>query len=143
MLGCFSLFKFLYSLIRQFGLLHSIKLFGFIRNYLEFMTILYEFQNQGEYFDNIEHMLRKINPKMYTLTQNNFIELVKYHKLSDKIDHFSNLTCLKLLGQSNTRVTCLAGINHLFIDSYQAILIQIFHLRSFLNIKFLLLKLHG
>ena len=91
-------------------------------DYLNYMTRVYEFQDNGFYYDNLESMLRTINPNAYTLTQNNLNELISQRHLDETIDHFSNLACLKLLGQNNRKVTGLAGI---FIRTYDKIQFRI------------------
>jgi hypothetical protein len=61
---------------------------------------------------------------MFTLTQNSFKELIMQMSFDEKIDHLTNLACLKLLGQSNMKVTGLAGffyssfINQVFVIIY-------------------------
>lgn len=112
--GKLNIIKYIYYLIKTFGLLHSVKLLIFIYDFHVYLSRVYEFQNNANFYDNIEGLLRKTSPTMYTLSQNSFKEIIKQMNFSEKIDHFTNLTCMKLLGQNNSRVTGLAGIHSIF-----------------------------
>jgi len=143
--GKLNIIKYIYYLLKRFGLLNSIKLLIFIYDFYVYMSRIYEFQKNANVYDNLESLLRKTSPSMYTLSQNNFKEIIKQMNFSEKIDHFSNLTCMKLLGQNNRRVTGLAGIHSIisyFSPSYLdndienislALLNKCKHVRLYLN----------
>ena len=57
-------------------------------------------QDQGFSFDNIELLLRKINPNIFTWSQHSFNKLLEKHNLEGEyLEKIINLSVLNNLGQ--------------------------------------------
>jgi hypothetical protein len=66
-----------------------------------FVFSLYVLQDQGFSFDNIEKLLRKIDPQIFTLSQNSFKMLLGQENLNNvAMENFCNLAISNTLGQS-------------------------------------------
>jgi hypothetical protein len=60
----------------------------------------YKIQNEGQSFDNIEKLLRKIDPNLFTLSQHTIEEILDKEKLNNNyLLKILNLSCLNYLDQ--------------------------------------------
>jgi hypothetical protein len=76
-----------------------------------FLSSFYKIQNEGQCFDNIEKLLRKIDPNMFTLSQHSLKEILVKEKLANSyLEKILNLSCLNHLDQFS-HIHAIAGIN--------------------------------
>ncbi len=70
-----------------------------------FIFSFYRLQKEGYSFDNIEKLLRKIDPKYYTYSQHSLKQIIQNSQLSKeyekKIHEFSSFTSFDTVGQDN------------------------------------------
>lgn len=68
----------------------------------------------GYSYENVEILLRKINPKYFTLSQHSLKEIVEMRKVPsskearDKLEMMSNFACFSAMGQ-NSSIPGIAG----------------------------------
>ena len=60
----------------------------------------YQFQDEGYSFDNVEILLRKINPNIFTWSQHSFTKLLEEHSLEGEfLENFVDLSISNNIGQ--------------------------------------------
>ncbi|CAF0713758.1 unnamed protein product [Brachionus calyciflorus] len=109
--GQFNKIDNLKILLVKFGIRNALKFLKIFYELFKYRTRIYSLQDQGYTFDSIEKLVRKINPLIFTLSQQTFSENIK--KTNSKlIEELSILSCLDELSQTN-RVPGLVGCNSL------------------------------
>lgn len=81
---------------------------------LSFFKRYYRLQSLGYSYENVEILLRKINPKYFTLSQHTLKEIVEMRKApsskqaKNKLEMISNFACFSAMGQ-NSSIPGIAG----------------------------------